>query len=232
MTELKFWKIVKQADWARDFDYERIRNWMLKTMTMEEIEKFRRIAGQKWQQLDKHCGSRNPAGGGDDSHSDLLYHVIALGKDVFEANLADYMLLAKRGDETYGSPDGYKESFGYAIPHRDDYDKFHDPNHFVSWAVSATDEISEILQMDKRDDLKPIAKEFEFILMALRDIVDGNPDEFVKKANKINANLERISKFFKENLMELPRKFTDNGFSGYNEWFVKNLLIDMVAREK
>jgi len=232
MNESKFWEIVDKADWAKDFDYKRIKNWMSNTMTLKEVESFRQIAGEKWEQLDKLCGNKNPAGGGDDSHSDLLYHVIGLGKDVFEANINDYMLLANRGHEAYGSQDGYKESFLYAIPYKDDYEDFHNANHFPTWAKSAKKEISDLLEMDKKNDLKPVSDAFEFVLNALKDLIDGSPDKFVGKSEKIIRRLDQIEKFFTKNKMDLPRKFTDNGFQGYNVWLVKNLLSDITERKK
>jgi hypothetical protein len=60
---------------------------------------------------------RNPAGGGDDSHSDLLFHIVGLGKDEFYACLEDYDRIEARGNAPYGSEDGYTESFMYCLPH-------------------------------------------------------------------------------------------------------------------
>jgi aminoglycoside phosphotransferase family enzyme len=116
MDEARFWDIVETVNWASDCDYERINKWMLNNMTKNEINDFRGILSDKVNALDKMIGDRNPAGCGDDSHSDLMYHVVGLGKEQYEAHLADYTLLAKRGKAKYGTPEGYRESFAYAVP--------------------------------------------------------------------------------------------------------------------
>ena len=126
MNDAKFWEIVKTVNWAKDCNYKRIKHWMLNNLTLEEAMAFRKIASQKWALLDNLVGERNPANGGDDSHSDLLYHVVGLGKKEFEAHLDDFLLLAARGS-SYGSEEGYTESFSYAIPYEDDYEKSNDP---------------------------------------------------------------------------------------------------------
>lgn len=231
MTEKRFWEIVKIVNWGKDYDYERIRIWMSKNLSLDEIKAFRKILDSKWSQLDKVVGERNPAGGGDDSHSDLLYHVIGLGKKVFEANLADYMLLAKRGDAKYGSKEGYTESFSYAVPYEDDYRNFHDENYFPNWAKNAKTEILGLLKMDKRNDLSPVRKEFVRVANALDNVINGTPDKFLADAVIVRKSLDKIDKFFHTNKMELPRKFTDNGFNGYNIHYVRNLVSDMIARE-
>ena len=122
MTETRFWEIIGIVNWGKDFDYDRIKSWMLKHLTPENAEEFRKIAREKWDAIDKMVGDRCPAQGADDSHSDLFYHVIGLGKEVYEASLENYYILEERGQAPYGSPEGYKESFLYAIPHQTDYD--------------------------------------------------------------------------------------------------------------
>jgi hypothetical protein len=230
MNDTEFWAIVETANWSKDFDSERICNWMCQTMRWKKIVEFRTIAAKKWMELDRLCGDRNPAGGGDDSHSDLLYHVIGLGKEVYEANLADYMLLAFRGNSPYGSKEGYKECFVYAIPHQDSYDEFNDPDHFSNWAKRAQNDIGAMLEKDTNDSLKQVHSSFVVVDEALDSVISGDLDSFIRLSFTIEKELKKVNKFFTDNYMELPRKFTDNGFKGYNIHNVKNLLSDIKRR--
>lgn len=230
MDEARFWEIVDTVEWAKDFDYERIQVWMLKNLTLKECQEFRAVATQKWNQLDKLVGDRNPARGSDDSHSDLLYHVIGLGKEVFEANLADYDLLTQRGEAIYGTPEGYKESFIYSVPMKEDFNNHNNPNYFKDWAKKAKKEIKDICQMDKKGDLDPIVHDFGTIVRLLDLLIEGNIESFIAAERKAVLALERIRKFYEDNYIELPRKFTDNGHNGYNIHYVKNLWSDFIQK--
>ena len=122
MTIDKFWEIVEAANWKSDNDYNRIRAWFMENYTLEEALAFRGIIATLFNQLDTFIGpDRNPALGSDDSHSDLLHHIIGCGKAEFEWCLNDYELIKHRGRSDYGSQEGYRESFSYAITYKDDY---------------------------------------------------------------------------------------------------------------
>jgi len=94
----------------------------LSILSPEEGIEFRQILDNLWGLLDYEIGDgRNPAEGSDDSHSDLCYHIIGLGKTQFYAYINDYSLIEARGKAPYGSPLGYKESFGYCVPYVNDW---------------------------------------------------------------------------------------------------------------
>jgi hypothetical protein len=119
MTEDRFWELVAEVEWP-NMGYYEAKIHYLKTLTEQECKDLRDMAGELWNVVDHFIGDRNPAGGGDDSHSDLCYHIIGLGKEQFYAHMSDYNLLDARGDAPYDSPDGYKESFGYCLPYEED----------------------------------------------------------------------------------------------------------------
>ena len=124
MDEKKFWNIIKIANWAENCDFERIRQWFLLNVSKEEMQEFRNRFSEKFNELDTFITpERNPAGGSDDSHSDLLSHIIGLGQEAFEAHLKDYQMIENRGQAKYCSKDGYQESFRYCIPYENDYNK-------------------------------------------------------------------------------------------------------------
>jgi hypothetical protein len=228
MTEDKFWEIVKTVNWESDCDFERIKLWFLKNVPEDEASAFTDIMTEKWNLLDHMIGDeRNPAGGGDDSHGDLINHVIGLGKEQYEAHLKDYKLLAARGSAAHGTKEGYAECFSYAIPYDDDYKQYSNDDWITKWAKKAAVEIEELLKMDHKDDLAPIVGDFEFALTELEKVLEKEYQSFVDSEDETVKHLNKIAKFFKDNYLELPRKFTNNGTHGYNIHVVKNLYSDI-----
>jgi hypothetical protein len=118
MSETRYWELVEMANWPEG-GYDEPKVKYLETLNATTGKEFRSITDKLWNVLDKfidHRGTqRNPAEGGDDSHSDLLFHIIGLGYDVFYACLDDYKNIKGVADV------GYKESFGYAIPYMDEW---------------------------------------------------------------------------------------------------------------
>ena len=58
-----------------------------------------------------------------DSFSDLLSHVVGLGKKEFSKVMKNPLLAYNRSMAKYGTKEGYEESFLYAIPYHTDYPK-------------------------------------------------------------------------------------------------------------
>jgi hypothetical protein len=122
MTEPRFWELIAMANWP-DEGYNEPKLRYLKALKPIEGKEFRSIVEKLWNELDKFIGrERNPANGGDDSHSDLCYHIIGLGETEFYASMGDYKRIKARGQAPYDSPEGYKESFGYAVPYDCEWD--------------------------------------------------------------------------------------------------------------
>ena len=117
MAEDRFWELVSWTNWPEE-GYDRPKLRYLQTLEPEEGRKFRKTLDKLWGVMDSFIGhDRNPAGGGDDSHSDFIYHVIGLGKDIYYTSLENYGLLESRGNM-----DDFEESFGYAVPYVSDWD--------------------------------------------------------------------------------------------------------------
>jgi hypothetical protein len=123
MTEDQFWGLVASINWAETSlqpkqDYDAIHSSLSVILKKQGITDLRKIAGLAWNELDKLVGdARNPAGGGDDSHSDLLYHIVGLGKEEYYKHLNDYSLIEARGKARYQTVDGFRESFSYCLPY-------------------------------------------------------------------------------------------------------------------
>ena len=146
MTEDKFWDLVSYADWPNRHHRD-VSSEYLRLLTREECAEFQKIKGCLWHMLDEFIGAdNNPACGGDDSHGDLICHIIGLGREQFYAHLNDYSLIEQRGGAPYNSPDGYLECFAYCIPHDSDYDKKNDFEYFKDFAGRAQADIDELLE--------------------------------------------------------------------------------------
>jgi hypothetical protein len=121
LNEDDYWAFVEEVEWPNK-GYNDPKLKYLETVNPEVGKKLRKITNALAGVLDRFVGDRNPAQGGDDSNSDLLYHIIGLGKEAFYAHLKDYKLMEARGDAPYDSPEGYKESFSYCIPYENEWD--------------------------------------------------------------------------------------------------------------
>ena len=169
MSEERFWEIVKIADWPNK-DHNDVTAEYLKFLFVEEGIQLRRMSGVFFNMLDKVVGQRNPAGGGDDSHSDLLYHIIGLGREQFYAHLNDYSLIEKRGQSRYDSAEGYKESFAYCMPYEDDWEKI-DPKK--------TAEIRTEIDKRKEKQEKAVPLKIQTVLDNITDVLTNADGAFV-----------------------------------------------------
>jgi hypothetical protein len=224
MDEARFWEIVDTINWASDCDYKRGRKWFLQNLTFAEVEAFRSIKSEKWNALDEMIGmDRNPAGGGDDSHSDLLNHVIGLGKEQYEAHLADYSLLEARGNAKYDTAEGYKESFAYCLPHDDDYAKLESDEAWKEWAQRAIEDYQGYIEKDTFHVLpETVLHNLRSVIAELKKVREGKLKEFMAGRKEGTAAVMKIDQFFDDNWDELPRKF-----DRFNRWQVTNLYSDL-----
>jgi hypothetical protein len=117
MTESRFWEIVSKMNWKIisscqcDIDKIQAENKNL-FKNQNELMDFRTIKIVAYKQLDNFIGIRNPANGGDDAHTDLINHIIGLGKKEFYRCLNSYKAIEIRGENH-----DYTESFSYIIPY-------------------------------------------------------------------------------------------------------------------
>lgn len=119
-TADQFWACVAEIGW-QDKNPNRFYSDVEKRLTKEWdndfIASFRDRMDDLYSELYKVVDEFERAEGvscgcGDDGFSDLLHHVIGLGKEEYEAALKDPMRVVKRGQEYR-----YEESFSYCIPY-------------------------------------------------------------------------------------------------------------------
>jgi hypothetical protein len=119
-TEDQFWAEVERIGWKdknpKKF-YKKIELDLLTRWDNEFIENFRNHMSTFTSKLSRAIERVEHSEGvscgcGDDGFSDLIHHVVGLGRETFERELADPMLAIKRGKEYR-----YVESFSYAIPY-------------------------------------------------------------------------------------------------------------------
>jgi hypothetical protein len=214
MNEDRFWELVELAHWPCDYDKMKIK--YLKLMSKEQCHSFRATLSAAYNLLDnaisKNKEINDDLGVGDDSYSDLLHHIIGLGKDEFYKHLKDLKLVKSRANKY-----AYEESFAYCIPYDDDYKE---DGRYSLAAVEkivrdSLKEISMYLKMDngKVQWLVPIRNEMleieELMQEFLKNPTAKNLDILVEAEKWVDKSCKKIDKFFKDNYDELPRKFTD-----------------------
>jgi hypothetical protein len=182
MTEARFWELVAQADWPKN-GYYNPKILYLSTLNEKECSELRSIAGELWKMLDEFIGKENnPANGGDDSHSDLLYHIIGLGKKVFYANLKDYDLIRARGSAPYSSEDGYEESFVYCLPY-DDETK--DPKKSIEDCKRSIKQramhFNNVVEIDGKEYKADEVMGFDMLMQHISDTLCDADGEFVSE---------------------------------------------------
>lgn len=116
MTTKQAWGYIKQMGWGRSSqNYAALsREWYAKLgqRGMKQLETFvgRRVS-ELYAAVEKYeTTGKSLEIGSDDRMSDLTHHVVGLGKDEFDACMANPILLEKR----YNKGD-YKESFFYCF---------------------------------------------------------------------------------------------------------------------
>lgn len=116
MEDDGFWGLVQRVQWPQDVDRGR-RILVNQLGTIERAEAFRDTYTHKYNEVSKALDSVEDDIPflGDDSYSDLVAHVIGLGREIFERETSNPQLLVKRA-ELYD----YKESFSYCVPELSD----------------------------------------------------------------------------------------------------------------
>jgi len=114
-----FWSEVALIGWTDNPEkgfYNKAKARLLRRCTGEFLGEFREMKegfenelGMAVDRVERKTGEST--GCGDDGWGDLLNHVIGLGKEEYEASLADPMRVIKRGQAC-----NYAESFDYCVP--------------------------------------------------------------------------------------------------------------------
>ena len=216
MTEDRFWELVALAKWPCDYDKMKIK--YLKLLSAKECKDFRKVLNQANDKLDTVIGSAvDDMPVGDDSYSDLIHHIVGLGKARFYQHCHNIQLIAKRAEAI-----NYEESFAYCIPYEEDYgpNNEYTLKHVKKMAREVQKEIDLFRKMDSNGHgyLRPLHKEMDDIEMLAQNFLD-NPTEdglngLVSAREWMPKAVKKIDKFFNKNCRELPRKFTEERKDG------------------
>ncbi len=230
MPEDKFWELVEMVKWPCDHHKGKVK--YLKAMDRDTCKSFRKTFAKAYNELHKVADNME-LGVGDDGYSDLLHHIVGLGKKVFYKHCNDSSLIQKRADES-----DYKESYAYCIPYDSDYsdDGPFTLKHLVRLAKMSRDEVKKIRKMDignhwNQDNwkhLEPIGEELDKIqnlmIQFLNDPTEKGLEYLMKLKDFVKQATKSIEKFFNDNYMELPRKFTDG--NGFRTALIQNTVSD------
>jgi hypothetical protein len=221
MPEDKFWELVEMAHWPCDYNKMKIK--YLKAMDRDECKRFRHTFSKAYCLLDSVATKLEDLPCGDDSYGDLLHHIIGLGRELFYDYCNDPSMIKALADSY-----GYKESYSYCIPYDSDYsdDGQYSLKAIIRNTKKSIEEIKKFRKMDIGDhwnqdnwkNLEPIGEEIDKInnlmVQFLKDPTESGLKELIKQKNFVNKASKKIEKFFHDNYLELPRKFTEgNGFS-------------------
>jgi len=218
MTEEEFWMIVEESGWGRtSTDPTEIKNAIRVRLNfdVDRIEAFHGIyrdkLGDVYQALDTIGG----LGLGDDGFGDLCAHIVGLGKAEYDAVIADPLKGAARARAPYGTPEGFTESFSYAVPSKFDMDEI-EWLHYVEWAERVQKEYERAAT---HEYAAPISAECGRIADALAHVVKKEKEEFFACETQVRKDLETIEEFHKK--VSLHDLDIDNPYA------VTNLFSDL-----
>jgi hypothetical protein len=121
VNENIFWEVVSDLGWDRVGDYKGIKRKLMERFTWEQIEALAAIDTAVYRRLYKAVTdweekTRQSCGCSDDGFSDLLNHIVGLGREEWQACLDDPSKAKARADRG-----DYTESFSYCWPRHEDY---------------------------------------------------------------------------------------------------------------
>jgi len=232
MSESDFWKITEPYGWGtRTTDYKKIEKDLMRKLTPDEAEALRQVFGKLKGQLYKQL-DRAVEGVGDDSFDDLLSHIIGMGRREYQAVMKDPSLAQARVNAPYGSKDGYKESFAYALPSKSDYARL-DVSKYLKWAGKIVDATEVLVRARLEDEidamiLGKVKPALQFLNKTLGEFVNTkdaytlleHEDQIKKAAEDVEKGLQRAG--FDEN-----EEVQKAGWEVNTKWATWNLLTDI-----
>jgi len=146
------WNYIKRMNWAEAcknhqgyYDVKRVLLFSHSKSVNDEIKAFARArVSELIARVDKYDDENDTRSGdysGDDSHGDMMYHVIGLGEAKFNEIMADPSKL--NGMD-------FTESFSYCFPYRDDY-KAMKLEHHQTRARECVVELGRIMHENEPD---------------------------------------------------------------------------------
>jgi len=184
-----FWKLVAELNWGCKADgpgkttnYKATKKTLMQKLDRAGVESFRNtfdgLRSPLYKALDKAV-----EGTGDDGFGDLLAHIIGLGKEEYERNLANPKLAQTRVNESR-----YEESFSYCIPFDEDYEMLA-PAHHVERAKHVIKEYEAGL---KDERYAPVHDAMRLIIDVFTPAAKGELNALLGTEGKLEVALKAI----------------------------------------
>ena len=180
-TMEKFWETVKNARWTSDHNYDRIKYQWMRKLTPSQAEGLRRRFDEVKAKLDRKI-TNVTSGVGDDGYSDLLSHIIGMGKEAYDEVMADPSLAQGIIDR-----DEYVESFLYSFPYEDDWLSV-DPKHLIDQATKYLEGLEQLTGSRSPIKSQESAEALKDMIKRLRIAVSGDFKKAVRGWNKEEYN--------------------------------------------
>jgi hypothetical protein len=169
-----FWAEVALIGWSDSPEkkfYDKAKARLLRRWTGEFLEEFNEIKDELQSKLARAVEAKEQETGestgcGDDGWGDLMNHVIGLGKEEYEASLADPMRVIKRG-QAYN----YAESFGYCVPYGSDIE-YISKGLYIKRAREIVENLTQLKQSRFGGDFEDL----EPLLQLMMRVVNGRLD--------------------------------------------------------
>ncbi len=108
------WSIIKELGWGTDTtDYEVLKVVLTKKYSKDKIKQLEKFAITKANELQHafNVMTTDVIDLGDDNFSDLIFHIVGLGKEEYERVMKNKQLAVERADAY-----DFEESFLYIFP--------------------------------------------------------------------------------------------------------------------
>ena len=202
MENAEFWGIIDLALWAPDFNTDvSKRELKLRLPALAHLKQFRdkftKLYNSLYNTVIKHeQATETSCGVGDDGFSDLLHHIIGLGKEEYEKAMKKPSLVIERTQR-----DDYTESFAYAIPYDDDYK---DPTN-LDRTQSHIDRLGKTVEEE-------VERELSKITLALHKSVPHNARFYGAIARHLKWAADRVVRRFSDEAERMEEE--DRGEEG------------------
>jgi hypothetical protein len=163
----RFWSLVKDCRWSEDYSYPRIKKFLMKTLTKEEVAQFSayfsKVNDEVYKIMDAHDKYLKKTEGhgyglGDDSFGDLCSEVIGRGESFFNSVKKDPAIAA-----TMARNRDYRESFSYGIPWESDY-RYLEADYYIKRVENELEQINEEKWSKYNNEINDTISKYKTIL--------------------------------------------------------------------
>jgi hypothetical protein len=180
MSDNSFYNIINFIDWSKASqninDFDKIKSAMIRVFSPYIFEKFKFRMDKEYDKLDRTLSKDNSFKTlSDESYTDLIYHIIGLGKKVVEMVLK-YPLTANKIIDR----NEVKESFELCIPEKEDYQNISE-FYYHEWAEGLLNEIKINEKKIARNDLMKLRR-----VSRILNLISADNKIELKTALKLN----------------------------------------------